>query len=174
MNSSLDIAKQVAADLPLKANIIPEAVSFFPQTFGWWFLFSLFVLLLLLVTWRLYLWRQHPVTHAQKILKQIIAEQELKPVQRVQAYNSLVRRLAVQLYTRQQVAALSGKDWQHFLCDTSVSVPTGEQEVAALIAASYQADTKFDEEKIVGWLQGWLKQQRHQIRAKAKEESYNA
>lgn len=90
----------------------PEPVSWWPIALGWWILLALLVLAALL------LWRRlrgnyqlRSARHALKLLqKQPLGEHAF-----VAELNRTLKRIALQRFPRQDVAALSGEQWLAFL-----------------------------------------------------------
>jgi len=155
------MAQQLGQQLPLKDIHLPADITAWPPAPGWWLLAALALLVIALLV-RYWLRRQrHPVTEALRQLRQIeqrAADSDSADVAR--ACTELVRRTALSLYPRAEVASLTGEPWQHFLCLTSVKKPAGEAEVAALHLAVLQPRPEFDQQAVFSWLRGWLKAQR--------------
>lgn len=155
------LAQQLAAQLPLKAEHLPPEIGAWPPAPGWWLL-ALLVLVLVVLGWRRWQrYRNHPVTAALKELKRIEQDPDCADCTRqALACSILLRRTAISLYPRAEVAALTGQPWLDFLCETSVKRPMGHKEAQALIRASYQLGATYNTEAVLQWLRRWLKAQR--------------
>ncbi len=155
------LAQQLAAQLPLKDIHLPADIGAWPPAPGWWLVAAL-VIALVVLSWRRWQrYRRHPVTAALKELKRIEQDPEFADCTRqALACNILLRRTALSLYPRADVAALTGQAWANFLCDTSVKRPTSQVEAQALIRASYQPGATYNTDAVLLWLRRWLKAQR--------------
>jgi hypothetical protein len=98
--------------------LIPEPVSFLPQTIGW---LIVAILLLSLAAWIGYRWRRYRQANRYRslaLLRISQIEAELAGPARVSALASiprLVKRVALEAYPREEVASLSGNAWLEFL-----------------------------------------------------------
>ncbi|VAW83212.1 FIG00657500: hypothetical protein [hydrothermal vent metagenome] len=104
--------------LQLRDIHLPTGPGFWPPAPGWWILAALSLVLLVWVAWvATYHYRLH--RQRQRILA-LLAELEQDAGNRATPENiaqisTLLRRLALMRYPRQQVAALTGIDWLRFL-----------------------------------------------------------
>ena len=156
------LAQQIGAQLPLKDIHLPPEIGIWPPAPGWW---VLLILVLAVIGLSIWLWRRyqrHPVTGALRELKRIDAQysRDQNKSELALAYCTLLKRTAISIYPRAEVASLTGERWQQFLCEQSVKNAGGEGEVKALLAASCQREPSFVEAAVQRWLRGWLKAQR--------------
>jgi len=119
--------------LPLRDIHIPEPISWWPPAIGWWVLAVLIPLSLYLL-YRLYkrLTRKTALKAAKKQFKQLQENQELSPQDKLIQLASLLRRIAVSLYPRAEVASLTGEQWMNFL-DASLQHPEFKQGIGLLL-----------------------------------------
>ena len=134
---------------------LPEAVSFWPIAPGWWL--SLGVMIILLVT--LWLWKkQHdrdPAVLEKRRLKrlQTAAQKELESLeqqfrkhnnahQSIEALSVFLRRFALSVYQREQVASLTDEQWLKLLDQLSGTEDFSGQFKSLLLEAPYQAPDK--------------------------------
>lgn len=154
------MAQQLGAQLPLKDIHLPAEISAWPPAPGWWLLAVLIIgLLVLAVRW----WKRrqrHPVTLALRELKIIENGDQCSNADQALALSRLLRRTALSLYPREQVASLTGDAWREFLCRESMKKPGGYVEVTELQQAILMPEPQFDQAKTVRWVRRWLKAQR--------------
>ena len=110
-----------ATELPLRDIHLPEAISWWPPAIGWWVL-AVLIPLCLYLTIKLYkrMTRKTALKSAKKYLKKLRDNEQLSKQEKLVALSSLMRRTAVSLYPRAEVASLAGEDWLNFL-DKSIS-----------------------------------------------------
>lgn len=130
--------------IPLRDIHAPEAIGWWPLAPGWWVLMLLVLILLLLLAKVIRRKLKDPRRAALQELRSI--EQNYSEHQNNQQLlidcNSLLKRLALTLYPRAQVAPLSGKEWLDFLC---ASVETfNRDELEVLIQGPYQPNPELD------------------------------
>ncbi|MND92912.1 hypothetical protein D3C80_850860 [compost metagenome] len=107
----------------LQELALPPAISYMPQTWGWWLLLGL--LLAGVLAWAAHLvWQWRRNRYRREALVQLHDLQGLldTPDQRVAALRQLpelLKRVALSMPTRPAVANLTGADWQAFLERTS-------------------------------------------------------
>ncbi len=134
---------------------LPEAISFWPIAPGWWF--SLGVLLIVLVAF--WLWKkQHdrdPAVLEQRRLKRLKteAQKELESLeqqftkhhnahQSIEALSVFLRRFALSVYPREQVASLTDEQWLKLLDQLSETEDFSGRFKVLLLEAPYQAPDK--------------------------------
>ena len=150
-------------NLPLRDIHLPDPVSWWPPAPGWWGL-VMFCLLLILMVWALMRARRRGRLKKQSLieLQQFIEKfQSDGDVQQLTAQLSvLLRRLALSLYPRRQVAALTGTEWLRFL-DMSLT-PDGNDKALSegvgrvLIEAPYNPNSQVDGIALINLIQRWI------------------
>lgn len=105
-----------ATELPLRDIHIPGAISWWPPAIGWWVL-AVLVPLILYLSYKLYrhLTRKTALKSAKKYLLALKQNEQLSKHEKLVALSSLMRRAAVSLYPRTDVASLTGENWLDFL-----------------------------------------------------------
>ncbi len=113
----------------LLPNITPEPIGWFPLALGWWVLLAVIVLALIALVLtvrrqrRKTAYRRRALEQLRNISDHFDQHQHLK--QLVQDCNRLLKATALQAWPREQVAALSGKEWLAFL-DQSLPLESGQ------------------------------------------------
>lgn len=110
-----------ATELPLRDIHIPDAISGWPPAVGWWILAMLIPLCIYLIH-RLYkrLTRKTALKAAKKYFKALRQNEDMSKPEKLAALSSLMRRTAISLYPRSDVASLTGDAWLNFL-DNSIA-----------------------------------------------------
>jgi hypothetical protein len=109
----------------IKEIILPEPVSYTPQTVGWWILFGVVGLLFTwwawrrYVTWRRNRYRREALMELAEIEQQL--NRKLERISALAALSALVKRTAIHAFGRSSVAELSGKVWLEFLDKTGAT-----------------------------------------------------
>lgn len=116
----IPIPPMQTTELPLRDIHIPDAISWWPPAIGWWVLAVLIPLCVYLIV-RLYqrLTRKTALKSAKKSLKSLREDEQMTKQDKLAALSRLMRRIAISLYPRAEVASLTGEDWLNFL-DNSV------------------------------------------------------
>ena len=151
------------ADLPLRDIHLPEPIGWWPPAPGWWTLLGLLLLLGLLI-WigRRLLRRNHLRKHALRALEQIADEYRRSRDTTLLAHelSVLLRRLALSLYPRPQVASLTGEDW---LSTLDRALVTSGREPGftrgpgrSLLEAPYNPSCQVDAEALLGLTRRWI------------------
>lgn len=110
-----------ATELPLRDIHLPPAISWWPPAIGWCIL-ALLIPLSLYLGYRLYkhMTRKTALKSAKKQLALLKQNEQLSKREKLVALSSLIRRTAISLYPRTDVASLTGEDWLNFL-DNSIA-----------------------------------------------------
>lgn len=108
--------------------VMPEPVSWAPQTDGWWIALGwlLAVIGLAALRYRRYRRRNRYRREALAALRTIESQATQDPRGSAVAVAQLVKRTALAVWPREQVAALYGEQWAEFL----VATAPGDQQVA--------------------------------------------
>lgn len=133
-------------ELPLRDIHIPEAISWWPPAIGWWIL-AVLIPLTLYLSYKLYkhLTRKTALKAAKKYLQTLKNNAQLSKQEKLVALSSLMRRTAISLYPRTDVASLTGENWLDFL-DNSIPNCGFNSDIGWLLTEaqySNQADTQY-------------------------------
>lgn len=103
----------------IKEIVLPETVSYVPQTVGWWILLVVIGLLLAwwvyqrYIKWRSNRYRRQALLELALIAQQL--DQEPERASALAAISALIKRTAIEAFGRSNVAHLSGRLWLEFL-----------------------------------------------------------
>lgn len=150
-------------NLPLRDIHLPDPVAWWPPAPGWWGVLML-CLLLVFVVWALIRARRRGRLKKQSLIAlQQFAEQFRRDgdEQQLTAHLSvLIRRVALSVYPRRQVAALTGTDWLRFL-DNSLT-PDGNENAFSegvgrvLTEAPYNPNCRVDGAALINLIRRWI------------------
>lgn len=142
------------SELPLRDVHVPTGVSWWPPAPGWWLLL---VIVLLLVAgfglWRY--WRarrrRHPWRRACRALAGIRADYDRHgdPRRLLRDLSGCLRRVALTVAPRTEVAALTGRDWLAFLDRHVPGQPFQSGAGRVLAEGPYQPAPDFDAEVLL-------------------------
>ena len=135
-----------ATELPLRDIHLPEAISWWPPAIGWWVLAVLLPLCLYLIV-KLYkrVTRKTALKSAKKYFQILRHDDHLTKQEKLVALSSLMRRSAISLYPRTDVASLTAEDWLNFL-DKSIANRGFNSDTGWLLTDalySKKADTQY-------------------------------
>jgi len=123
--------------------VLPEAVGWWPLAIGWYFLFGLLLVILGWFTYtsvRRWINNRYRRTALQQL--QLLAEDIRTTDKRdigLRQIPVLLKRTALSVYPRSQLASLTGKNWHDFL-NSKVSKPSFPESIAELLdKISYSA-----------------------------------
>ncbi len=120
---------------------MPDAVSWIPQTFGWWVLVAWAIVLAALGIWRFVAYRRRNRYRREALV--LLAAIESHAGGRPQAAGqiaALLKRTALVAYPRHQVASLYGAGWAEFLCQSSNHDALIVAAADTLAMAAYRTD----------------------------------
>ncbi|MDH5300403.1 MAG: DUF4381 domain-containing protein [Gammaproteobacteria bacterium] len=146
-------------ELPLRDIHLPAEVSAWPPAIGWYLLAAL-VLLLIAAGWLWRRWRQRRAVHqlAQQELiniRQAFAQHN-NAAQLASDVSTLLRRVCLLYFPREQVAGLQGQAWIDFLNQIH---PVFEAELAQfLLTAPYARQIPQFDLPLLDSTELWLKQ----------------
>ena len=121
------------SQLPLRDIHLPETIGWWPPAMGWWILIFAIPLLIFLFFW-LYksLTRHTAIKTAKQLLQTIKQNNEASNEQKLTELSMLIRRTAISVFPRTDVAGLTGKAWLEFL-DNSLDKPRFTEEAGTLL-----------------------------------------
>lgn len=145
--------------LPLKDIHLPDSVGWWPPAPGWWLLPILIALLAVIV--RLVyrrLIRRTPAKSAQKLLTSLRQRRSDDPIQTVAQLSVLLRRAALSLDSRAQVASLRGDAWLEYLDSFLPDAPFREGVGRCLADLHYRptAPDDIDIDALFALCERWL------------------
>jgi hypothetical protein len=140
---------------------LPEPVSYWPPAPGWWLLLGTIIILLIITPLLIRAYKKRPVSDA-RIKKQLktMAQREFERIKNdykehqlahkaLQQLSILLRRYALSIYPRQEVAALTDQQWLHLLDNITGDKQFSEQYAELLIQAPYQSEhTPVDKDQL--------------------------
>lgn len=144
--------------LPLRDIHLPEPVGWWPPAIGWWLLLILVPLLVLGVMWLIRrLRRVSPVKLARRELDALRADGSLDPAEKVRRLSILLRRTALSVYPRDEVAGLAGEAWLRWL-DEPLGEPRFSQGAGRLLVdAPYRPAPPTDLDELLDLCRDWLR-----------------
>lgn len=152
------------SQLPLRDIHLPEAISWWPPAVGWWLL-AVLIPLLLVFAYRSYkrLTRKNAVKKALKIarknLDSIEVDSNMDAMQKLCELSILIRRVAISVAPRSEVAGLTGRAWLVFLDGGLKDMPFTEGVGRLLVDAPYRKTPPTDPEivQLISVCRNWLK-----------------
>lgn len=146
-------------ELPLKDIHLPEIIGWWPPAIGWWLLAILLLLLAAFII-RLYkrLTRKTAVKTAKKLLAAIRQDKTLDELQKLRELSALLRRVAISVAPRAEVAGLTGHAWLAFLDASLKNSPFSEGVGQLLADAPYRKAPPGEPEisQLINLCEDWL------------------
>ncbi len=103
----------------IKEIVLPETVSYVPQTVGWWILLGIVGLVLAWWIYRRYLKWHGNRYRRQALMELAMIEEQLSQgsgrISALAAISVLIKRTAIEAFGRSNVAEMSGHLWLEFL-----------------------------------------------------------
>jgi hypothetical protein len=148
--------------LPLKDIHLPEAIGWWPPAIGWWLLAVLIPLLITFLYW-LYkrLTRRTAIKTAKKNLAAIKENPALDNNKKLRELSVLMRRVAISINPRTEVASLIGRQWLAFLDKSLTAAPFSEGCGQLLATAPYRntSPSELEISQLISLCEDWLKAQ---------------
>lgn len=135
---------QESTSLDRFVDIIPaDPVTFWPPAVGWWFVIALAALwCLVFLLMRIKRWFKNRYRReALQILEKIESSSSSAPLSTLVQIDSLLKRVALAAYPREQVASLSGIEWMNFLESTGNDHAFQNEPVVRLASAASDVDS---------------------------------
>ncbi|MFT5426130.1 MAG: hypothetical protein ACI9ZT_001071 [Gammaproteobacteria bacterium] len=163
--------------LPLRDIHFPDPVNWWPPAIGWWWLLVL-IILLVIAGIKLFQYRNKikysPVNMAKQSLQSIRSKytQDGDAQYLIREISSLMRRLCISIFPRQETASLVGDDWLLFLDKSmkhstkghmSESQPESDNLFTegvgrVLSEGPYSKQTEGDGEQLLSLCETWISQ----------------
>ena len=157
--------------LPLKDIHLPETIGWWPPAIGWWLLAVLIPLSLVFLYW-LYkrLTRKTAIKTARNNLVAIKQNSALDNGQKLRELSMLIRRVAISVNPRTEVASLTGRQWLAFLDSSVKGAPFSEGCGQLLVEAPYRntSPTELEISQLISLCEDWLKAQTNAAKRKQK------
>jgi hypothetical protein len=157
--------------LPLKDIHLPEAVGWWPPAIGWWLLAVLIPLLIVFLYWFYkHLTHKTAINTAKKNFAVIKENPALDNNQKLRGLSMLVRRVAISVNPRAEVASLTGRQWLAFLDKSVTGAPFSEGCGQLLAEAPYRntSPTELEIAQLISLCEDWLKAQTKQAKRNQK------
>ena len=123
--------------------VLPATIGWWPLATGWYVLIGFVLIVIAWFSYRsLKLWIKNRYRRAALLELQLLEDRVHKPGQRDASLRQipvLLKRTALSVYPRSQVASLTGKDWFHFLNSTVKTSPFTGSTASTLNKISYSS-----------------------------------
>lgn len=136
--------------------VMPEPVSWMPQTVGWLVVGVWLIALAGVIGWSsVKRWRNNRYRREALAALAEIERQSRKDAPATAAQvAALVKRTALAAYPRSTVANLHGADWARFLCESARNDPEVERGAGQIAVAAYR--TGVDGDALLGPARRWI------------------
>ena len=158
-------------ELPLKDIHLPDAIGWWPPAVGWWLLAVLIPALIVFLYWGYKrLTRKTAINTAKKNLAAIKLNPELDNARKLRELSMLLRRVAISITPRTEVASLTGRSWLAYLDQSLTGAPFTEGRGQLLADAPYRntAPTEQEIAQLIGLCEDWLNAQTKPAQRKQK------
>ena len=136
--------------LDLRDIVVPDPVSTAPETWGWYVLFALVLVIAAVATW--WLVRRRRANRYRRV-----ALAALPDCTDIASLAVLVKRVCLSAYPRAEVASLSGESWLRFLDSTIDGTPFSTGPGRAL---DHYAQAPEDVSGPAGTVETWIRRHR--------------
>ena len=142
---------------------LPDPISWWPPAFGWWMILVLIIIAVSLLLWgKAYYRRTRPRRFALAQLKSVKQQyaQDSDDQWAIREASHLLRCYALSVFSRSDVAGLSGKAWLKFLDDTGRTNQFSEGPGKSLQSGPYQAQVPASASELLPLVEQWIQQVR--------------
>ncbi len=123
----------------LKDPVVPDPVSFLPQTKGWWVVLAWLAAVSLVLAWGgIRRWQRN--RYRREALRTLRAIEQASDESTAGQIATLLRQTALAAYPRSEVASLYGNEWAEFLKSSSRNDRLVKKSASDLASAAYRAD----------------------------------
>jgi hypothetical protein len=137
--------------------VSPPAISWLPQTAGWWWLGMVLLGVALYYSWKTlcHWYRNRYRREAANLLLRLSPGEDVVP-----EVNRLLKLTALAAYSRERVASLSGKEWTEFLNKQCPAPPfdSGQARLLALGAYTLQPVNTVTGQQLIAASLNWVRQ----------------
>lgn len=142
---------------PLKDIHIPASPPSFPPAAGWWIIIGILLMITVCGGIILYFWYQSPKRYALYLLKNIKSSSVDLQTKGVEL-STLLKRVALVAFPREEVAALTDREWAKFLMNHGDNALSREQSdfLASVAYLPKQKAVAIDAEKLYTAVQKWI------------------
>jgi len=152
-----------AQQLQLRDIHLPDAIGWWPPAIGWWILMILIPLFCWFVYWLFKrITRKTAVKTAKRLLLSLKQDNDLEDKDKLIELSKLVRRVAISLAPRREVASLTGPQWLEYLNQSVKGTPFSEGAGKVLADVHYKKTvaTDLDISATIALCERWLKAQK--------------
>lgn len=138
----------------------PAMISSWPPAPGWWLLaalasvFVIYLLVLMIRRWLADRYRREAISELQQLT--LHWQSHGNDTQYLQDLQTLLKRVALTRFPRDDVAGLTGEAWVQFLDRSSGSHDFSMGVAEVLIDGNYRQDTSFDAEALQSAARQWI------------------
>ena len=145
----------------LKDIHLPSEINWWPLAIGWWLaaFLALVVLVLLVVLFKKYRQRKQRLERGLEPFDQLAINESLSSQDWLNELSILLRRIAINVHGRNDVAGLVGSDWLSYLDNTGRTNEFSQGVGKVLAEQPYQPDVDYDRESIRKLARVWVKEQ---------------
>ncbi len=137
----------------------PPPISFWPPAPGWWILVAL-ILLGIVGGWLLFRWQKKRALQKAALAELNQLQQSLSDGLDLSTFSAqvstLLRRLALTQFNRNEVSGLTGNAWLEFLDRTGQTDRFTQGVGKVIITAPYQATTDIDGQELIVIVKNWI------------------
>ncbi len=140
---------------------LPDPISWWPPAFGWWMIIGLLLIVGSLILWaRAYRQRTQPRRVALAQLEQVKQHYAAHADNQwaITQVSNLLRRYALAVFSRSQVAGLSGQSWLQFLDTTGHTNQFSEGPGRSLRSGPYQSHGSMVASDLLPLVERWIRQ----------------
>ncbi|PWQ94141.1 DUF4381 domain-containing protein [Leucothrix arctica] len=145
----------------LKDIHLPSEVNWWPLSVGWCLagLIVLALVISLVILFKRYLNKKQLLKTGLEPIDQLVADQSLSAQDWLNELSILLRRIAINVNGRSDIAGLVGNDWLAYLDDSGNTREFSEGPGQVLAKQPYQPAVEYDREAIATLSRAWVKEQ---------------